>query len=493
MQFTNVIGSSALATGTNLQSGSLHGPCIVDPSDSQCKDTFTIAGEGTWTIDRLTGIVTFDADPAGLAGPQTSVTYRVTDAVGQTATSTLTPVLPPPATPANDTSINALDINQSIRPLINDVAGSGSTLVPATVRLCGVGEASPFCSQTSLTVSGEGSYTVNSSGVVVFDPEPTFVGMATPIDYQVDDSLGRTYMATITPRVTSTPPTARPDTVSLLAGETATFRSLFASNALVTIASGGPALDTSTACLVNPVTQQCGTTVTITGEGTYTLDTTTGIVTFASLSSASVGTKTPLTYRITDADGFVVSSTLTPTLVAPSQPNTPVQPNTPSTTPVSPSNNNESNFVIPKRTSSSPRAIDRKTWTLPLTPTYLNPIARSTPSRQHKFVDSKTRVYDKESGKWQSEVVTVEGRWTVIRNNVRFIPQEGFTGVAQIPYRVTDTSGKSASAVLTVVVSDNIPQLPDTGLNPLNWVLMSACLLFGGFLLLRLRRRFRFS
>jgi len=32
--FTNVIGTSALATGTGLQSGALAGPCLIDPSDS---------------------------------------------------------------------------------------------------------------------------------------------------------------------------------------------------------------------------------------------------------------------------------------------------------------------------------------------------------------------------------------------------------------------------------------------------------------------------
>ena len=331
--FTNVIGSSALATGTGLRTGAGDGPCLVDPSDSVCKDTFVIAGEGTWTIDRLTGVPVFDADPAATSGAKTPVTYRVTDVVGQTAVSTLTPVLPIAGTPANDTSINARDVNQTLTPLSNDSAATGTSWTTSTLRLCGSGEAAPNCSQTSLVVAGEGTYTVNADGSVTFDPLPTFTGTATPVDYQVEDSLGRAYTAVMTPRVTTTPPTANPGTVSLLVGGTATFTVLHGNGGLVTPASGGPALDPTSACLVDPVTNLCGTSVTIAGEGSYTLDPATGVVTYVSLSTATVGTKTPVTYRITDADGFVATQTLTPTLSTATTVNPNTTPLDPGTTP----------------------------------------------------------------------------------------------------------------------------------------------------------------
>jgi CshA-type fibril repeat protein len=331
--FTNVIGLSALATGTGLRTGAGDGPCLVDPSDSVCKDTFVIAGEGTWTIDRLTGVPVFDADPAATSGAKTPVTYRVTDVVGQTAVSTLTPVLPIAGTPANDTSINAPDVNQTLTPLSNDSAATGTSWTTSTLRLCGSGEAAPNCSQTSLVVAGEGTYTVNADGSVTFDPLPTFTGTATPVDYQVEDSLGRAYTAVMTPRVTTTPPTANPGTVSLLVGGTATFTVLHGNGGLVTPASGGPALDPTSACLVDPVTNLCGTSVTIAGEGSYTLDPATGVVTYVSLSTATVGTKTPVTYRITDADGFVATQTLTPTLSTATTVNPNTTPLDPGTTP----------------------------------------------------------------------------------------------------------------------------------------------------------------
>ena len=316
--FTNVVGNSALATGTGLRTGAGDGPCLVDPSDSVCKDTFVISGEGTWSIDRMTGIPVFEADPAASAGTKTAVTYRVTDAVGQTATSTLTPLLPPTGTPSNDASINSIDVNQTLTPLANDTPATGTTWTTTSLRLCGTGETAPNCTQTSVTVPGEGTYTVNTStGTVTFDPLPTFTGTATAVDYQVEDSLGRVYTASLTPRVTTTPPAASPGTVSLEVGGTAVFTAIHGAGGLVTPASGGPALDTTTVCIVDPATSLCGTSVTIPGEGTYTLNASTGIVTYVSLPTATVGQKTSVTYRITDLDGFVASSTLTPTLTAP--------------------------------------------------------------------------------------------------------------------------------------------------------------------------------
>ena len=61
-----------------------------------------------------------------------------------------------------------------------------------------------------MTIAGEGTYTVNGDGTITFTPEPDFVGTATPITYQVTDSLGRTVSSTYTPTVTSLPATSAP-------------------------------------------------------------------------------------------------------------------------------------------------------------------------------------------------------------------------------------------------------------------------------------------
>ena len=121
-----------------------------------------------------TGIVTFVATNPLAEGTKTAVTYRVTDVTGQTATSTLTPIVPPPPSATNDTSTGPYDTNQTINPLTNDSAGAASApLVATTVKLCGISpvQVPNSCDKTSLDVPGEGTYTVNPvTGVVTFDP-----------------------------------------------------------------------------------------------------------------------------------------------------------------------------------------------------------------------------------------------------------------------------------------------------------------------------------
>jgi CshA-type fibril repeat protein len=75
-----------------------------------------------------------------------------------------------------------------IRPIHrsrNDHSGelTDFPLLASSVKLCGIDPAQTpnSCTQTSVTVPGEGTYTVNPDGTVTFNPLPTFVGqVATP-------------------------------------------------------------------------------------------------------------------------------------------------------------------------------------------------------------------------------------------------------------------------------------------------------------------------
>ncbi len=318
VEFTNVIGTSALGSGTGLRSGAIDGPCLVDPSDSQCKSTFTITGEGTWSIDQTTGIPTFTADPDVASGVQTAVLYRITDVVGQIASAYLTPNVPPNASMTADSGSAGVDINQTFSVLANDTPGNGTTFDSASLRLCDVGEYLPTCTALTVTINGEGTYTIGSNGVVTFNPDPDFAGVAGVISYQVTDSVGRVTSSTVQPTVTAVPPSAAPDTILLAPGQISSFRSIFASGGLVSINAGGVDLDVSSVCIEDPVSLQCATTpIAVAGEGVFSIDTNTGIVSFAAESGALAGPQTVITYRITDRAGNVVQSTLTPIIVAP--------------------------------------------------------------------------------------------------------------------------------------------------------------------------------
>jgi CshA-type fibril repeat protein len=544
--FTTITGTSGLATGTQLQTSGDNKTCLITPGSSpaacDADNVVTIAGEGTFTLNPTTGVVTFVADVSATAGTKTALTYRVTDITGQTATSTLTPVIPQPPVASPDTNTGNWDTNQTISPLTNDTAGDASApLVASTVRLCGVdpvqnpnnctqtsltianqgtytvnangtvtfdpvatfnGTAtavryqvadtlgqeanstitptvrapraptanpdtntgnwdtnqtiSPLtndtpgettapldattvklcgvapnaqtpnnCTQTTLTIANQGTYTVNANGTVTFDPLPSFTGTATAVKYQVTDVIGQTVNTTITPTVLAPPaPVASPGTVSLIAGGTKDFAPIFGTNALAAKATGGPDLTNSTVCIVDPATTLCGTSpVTIANEGTFTLNPTTGVVTYTALSTATSGTKTAISYKITDALNVTVTSTLTPSII----PKPTARPDT-------------SIGVMEKMQTLSPVGNDSPgtiTYPLDATTVLLCGATETAPAC------TKTTV-----------TVAGEGTYVVKANGtVQFTPETTYSGTATpMPYSVRDSLGQVAHSTLNPVV-----------------------------------------
>jgi CshA-type fibril repeat protein len=291
----------------------------------------TINGQGTFTLDPATGIVTYVADPGVTQGTKTSVTYRVTDIAGQTATSTLTPIVPPHPVALNDTkAAGAYDTNQTISPLANDSPGAVSApLVLSSLKFCPTSATAPFTStncslvpsQGSPLITADGKYWVNpATGVVTFDPNVGFTGTVTqPVQYVVVDSLGQQVTAKITLAVLKpTPPTATPQTKSVLPSGTIRFTNITGASGLAT----GTGLQTSGAgatCLYTPNTTTCDAdnAVTITGQGTFTLNPSTGVVTYVADAGITPGTKASIAYRVTDSAGQTATSTLTPIVPAP--------------------------------------------------------------------------------------------------------------------------------------------------------------------------------
>jgi CshA-type fibril repeat protein len=163
------------------------------------------------------------------------VTYQIANnwtglsGIGVT-TNILIPTIVPPAPPSpapappapteqpvanpwavEDVSRDSWDTNQIISVFANDEF-LGSSAMMSTLRICanmvttqGAGAVAHGCDQMSLTVPGEGTYTVNMDGTVTFDPLSTFHGTATPIRYQAVDALGRYVNSTITPTVEAPP------------------------------------------------------------------------------------------------------------------------------------------------------------------------------------------------------------------------------------------------------------------------------------------------
>jgi CshA-type fibril repeat protein len=430
----DVAGAGATLDATSVK---LCGPSDIAPNCTLT--TLTIANEGTYTVNATTGVITF-TPLATFNGTATPATYSVTDSLGQKASTTYTPTVGTPPLPSATANVSSAghDTNQVINPLTNDAAGAAAfPLDAATVKLCAFGTTTN-CALTTLTVANEGTYTVNATtGVVTFDPLPTFVGTATAITYQVSDSLNRAVTATITPTVTVTPPTATPQTVTILASQTATFTALTGTGGLAT--AGGAPLVSKCLIVVGGSTCDSDGVIFIAGEGTFTLDAN-GVVTFVPVNGLVGGTPiTPISYKVTDQVGQTATSILT--VVTPPPPT-----------------------AIANTSSGAYR-----------TPQVISPLGNDTPGSPSaplvastlKLCPVAATTYDAASCTLTTLTVPGEGTYVVSTGGVvTFTPESNFTGTATpIHYVVQDTLGQVATSTITPLVAAQpaTAASPDTG------------------------------
>ena len=185
--------------------------------------------------------------------------------------------------------------------------------------------------EPSVTVEGEGTYTINpSTGEVTFTPEPDFVGTAKGVDVTLSAPVGRNkdgkvqkeyvktatakYTPTVTPIAITPTDKVSEDIQNVPQTQTPTFELSNDKTAKITSKK-----------LVDPATGQPTdeTTVTVEGEGTYSIDPTTGAVTFTpekDFVGTAKGVKVQATATVTNANGKTATITsdasYTPTVKA---------------------------------------------------------------------------------------------------------------------------------------------------------------------------------
>ncbi len=173
---------------------------MIDPNDAtntgDSTNPLVIAGEGTWSVD-TSGNVVFDPDPALTTDP-TPINYTVEDNDGNTSNEATLTVTYGGAPVANDDSASnpspVSDTNTTTVPLIgdNDTDPDG-TIDPSTIILIDPNDATNTGDSTNpLVIAGEGTWSVDTSGNVVFDPDPALTTDPTPINYTVEDNDGNT-------------------------------------------------------------------------------------------------------------------------------------------------------------------------------------------------------------------------------------------------------------------------------------------------------------
>ncbi|MGB8814062.1 MAG: hypothetical protein WCC57_12870, partial [Paracoccaceae bacterium] len=215
------------------------------------------------------------------------------------ATITLTFTAQPPVA-TNDTATDLPTNTPAIlNPLLNDNDPDGA-LVPANVVFTGT--AAPAGSTLSpdgktLTVPGEGAWVINpTTGIVTFTPDAGFTANPTPVAYTVADNDGNvSNEATITLTFAAQPPVATNDSISDIA--TGTPVTL---NILTNDSDPDGVLDPASVRIVGGIGD--GRSLVVAGEGTWTVNPTTGAITFTP-QNGYTGDPTPIRYTVADNDG----------------------------------------------------------------------------------------------------------------------------------------------------------------------------------------------
>lgn len=276
----------------------------LDPSVAGRQTTFTVTGEGTYSADNA-GNVTF-TPVLNFNGQTTPVPYIITDNQGLSSDVSVPGMISITVTAVNDAPVAVNDVitapsnsDVTVSLLSNDSDVDG-TINPASVDL---NPSFPGI-QNTIFITGEGTYTVDNSGLLTFQPLPAFVGpvTATTLFYTVNDDQGATSNIASLVITLSDPsaPQAINDNVSMNEDGTPVTIDILANDV-----SGSGNIVVNSIDL-NPSTVVAHETDIVNADGHWQVNTTTGIVTFTPAADFN-GTAT-LSYVVYDDNTVPLSS-----------------------------------------------------------------------------------------------------------------------------------------------------------------------------------------
>ena len=314
---------------------------LVDPATGQVTNatSVTVAGEGTYSIDDATGKVTFVPEP-GFTGTAQGVTVSVTAPVGKdkdgtirdeylkTATAKYTPTVTPiTVTPTDKVSADIQNVPQTQTPTFD--LSNDKTAEITSKKLVDPATGQPT-DETTVTVAGEGSYTIDpTTGAVTFTPEKDFVGTAKGVTVQatatITNANGKTATitsdATYTPTVVPAVPTANPATSKDIQGATQTGTPIFAGTTVqVNGEDKAITIKDNSYTLLDKDGNEVSTTPAYAADGTtvignFTIDPANGQVTFTPTDKSYTGAVTPAKVQAESSNGIKVDTTYTPEIV----------------------------------------------------------------------------------------------------------------------------------------------------------------------------------
>ena len=284
---------------------------------------------GEYTIDPATNKVTFTPTNKEYKGKVQPAKVQAEDENGTKVNTTYTPTIvgvTPTAEPAETTDVQGVEQSKEVtfkpgKATVNGVEKEVPLKTDSFTLLDENGQ--PATSVPAKNPAGDviGTYTlkvVDGKATAVFTPtDKTYSGEVAPVTIQAKDTNGTPVTTTYTPNITPVEPTGTPKSTEGAQGQPQEGTPTFTpgnSKVPMKIDADQPAK------LIDPETGEPTDKTTIPAKdangkevGTYTIDPTTGKVTFTP-NKDFVGTPVPATVQAKDANGTPTTATYSPTV-----------------------------------------------------------------------------------------------------------------------------------------------------------------------------------
>ena len=390
---------------------------------------------GEYTIDPATNKVTFTPTDKTYVGKVQPAKVQAEDENGTKVQTTYTPTIvgvTPTAQPAETTDVQGVEQSKEVtfkpgKATVNGVEKEVPLKTDSFTLLDENGQ--PATSVPAKNPAGDviGTYTlkvVDGKATAVFTPtDKTYAGEVKPVTIQAKDTNGTPVTTTYTPNITPVEPTGTPTTSEGAQGQPQEGTPTFTQGddkvpmkidneqpaKLIDPATGNPTDETTI-----PAKDAKGNTV-----GTYTIEPTTGKVTFTP-NKDFVGTPVPATVQAKDANGTPTTATYTPTVTP----------------------------VVPTAEPAETTDIQGKEQTGK--PTF-------TPGADEVPMDDDIPATFEDGSK--EKVIPGEGTYTVAPDGtVTFTPEKNFTGKGTgVTVKRVDKNGTPVTAKYTPTVTPVVP------------------------------------
>ncbi len=412
--------------------------------------TLVVAGEGTWSINATTGAITF-TPLAGFVANPTAVMYKVADAQGNFATASVTltngtadlvtakTLFSSDATPnvgdtvtflitvtnngsATATNVHLTDQLPSGLTYTANTASAGSYNSSTGVWTIGSlanGASATLRLSATVNAAADGTNLTNTTGQATSDQtDPTDSGNDLTETVVVDKlPVASNDSATFTP--------GTPTTVDVVANDTT-----------------GDTVVAATVVFTSGSATNSGKTLVVAGEGTWSINATTGAITFTPLAGF-VANPTAVMYKVADAQGNFATASVTLTKVddtpVPLLPVPPLAPIAPPLAPIVPPE-----ILIPSAESGEAP----QTGLLPFDSAITSPLNPFAPPSQGNSITSSVQDIPLRDSNYQDSIIAdIYTSPTGFRVAVIEAPQASLTLYRGMADQYVDTGSATAFAV----------------------------------------------